>query len=339
MTNRDGKRLLLPVFAIVLILVFILAVGGWYFSPSGHGDMVSVCIGQSSPHASLLIVIAEEQGYFTENGLNVTLKSYDAGRYAVEALTDGEVDIATASELVLTENVLSGEKIQTFACIDKIDNEYIVGRKDHGIYSSSDLSGKEIGITRGTSSEFFLGRYLELHGIPEEDITLVDMRPAQLQDAVIAGDVDAVLVWQPYAFSIEKALGISAMVLPAQCSQSYFWLMITTDDYAGQNPDTLPRRPQSLAQADQYVLGHPSEAKQILGEIIDCDGDDFLHITCQENEYTLSLDQSLIIAMEDETRWLIRNNLTDAESVPNFLPVINTAILREIQPNSVNIFE
>ena len=56
-----------------------------------------------------------------------------------------------------------------------------------------------------------------------------------------------------------------------------------------------------------------------------------------QNQFSLSLDQSLILAMQDEARWLINNNLTNSFSVPNFLNNIYVDGLKSVKPESVNI--
>ena len=55
------------------------------------------------------------------------------------------------------------------------------------------------------------------------------------------------------------------------------------------------------------------------------------------HRFSLSLDQSLILAMEDEGRWMIRNNLTDAETVPDFRQYLSTDGLERVSPESVKI--
>ena len=55
------------------------------------------------------------------------------------------------------------------------------------------------------------------------------------------------------------------------------------------------------------------------------------------HEFTLSLDQSLLIAMNDEGRWMINNNLTTETALPYFRDYIYTKGLEEIKPESVNI--
>jgi len=53
--------------------------------------------------------------------------------------------------------------------------------------------------------------------------------------------------------------------------------------------------------------------------------------------FSLSLDQPLILAMEDEARWAIGNGLTDEKTVPNFLNYIYTDALKAVKPEGVMI--
>jgi NitT/TauT family transport system substrate-binding protein len=56
-----------------------------------------------------------------------------------------------------------------------------------------------------------------------------------------------------------------------------------------------------------------------------------------EHQFSLTLDQGLVAAMEDETRWMIANNLTAATQVPDFLNYIYLDGLEAIKPEAVNI--
>ena len=56
-----------------------------------------------------------------------------------------------------------------------------------------------------------------------------------------------------------------------------------------------------------------------------------------DNQFSLSLDQSLLVAMEDEGRWMIANNMTTEKTLPNFREFIYTKGLEEVKPESVNV--
>ena len=46
--------------------------------------------------------------------------------------------------------------------------------------------------------------------------------------------------------------------------------------------------------------------------------DTYVETVWHQNQFSLSLDQSLILAMESEARWLISNKLTNATADPKF---------------------
>jgi hypothetical protein len=56
-----------------------------------------------------------------------------------------------------------------------------------------------------------------------------------------------------------------------------------------------------------------------------------------ENQFALPHDQSLLVTMNDESRWIINNNLTVERTVPDFRTYIATEGLTRVQPGAVNI--
>ena len=60
--------------------------------------------------------------------------------------------------------------------------------------------------------------------------------------------------------------------------------------------------------------------------------DAYMEIIWPRYQFSLSLDQSLITAMEDEARWMIKNNLTSEKQVPDFLNYIYVDGLKAVKP-------
>jgi NitT/TauT family transport system substrate-binding protein len=56
-----------------------------------------------------------------------------------------------------------------------------------------------------------------------------------------------------------------------------------------------------------------------------------------ENNFSLSLDQSLIVAMEDDARWMIKNKLTTEKQIPDFVNYIYVDGLKAVKPEAVKI--
>ncbi len=325
--------------AIFLIIGIGLVIGVWYLQTPRKqytGQPESIIIGTTPLEVSGLLFIAQDQGFFADNGLNATIKMYDAGINTMDALYAGNLDVATASELVFTRNALNNKKIHGIASIGKSDFHYIIAWKDKGIFNISDLKGKKIGVAKDTSAEFYLGRFLQLHGIKMEEITIVNLKPADMVAPIINGEVDAVSTWDPYAYQVENRLGVNATIWADQSGQLMYWMAICRDDLITNRPELIERFLRALNQAEDFAVMHPDEARKIIQKRFGSD-DAYMERVTPKTQLTLSLDQSLIIASEDESRWLIKNNLTDKKEVPVFLDYIYQDGLNAVRPAAVNI--
>jgi NitT/TauT family transport system substrate-binding protein len=207
---------------------------------------------------------------------------------------------------------------------------------DKGIRTVADLKSKKIGLPRRTIAEFYLGRFLELNGMKIGDITPVDEQPSRLADALSRGDVDAVVAWQPHAAQIEKQLANNIVVWAAQSGQLMYWNIASTDTWITSKSALVNRLLRSLAQAENYLKAHPDDAKAIVQKRLRYN-DAYIITVWREHQVSLSLDQALIAAMEDEARWMIKNNLTKEKQIPDFMSHIYVDGLKAIKPEAVNI--
>jgi ABC-type nitrate/sulfonate/bicarbonate transport system substrate-binding protein len=100
-------------------------------------------IGFQPSEAAALVFVAEDQHFFSGNGLDVTIRNYDPPGAGIAGMLNGEVDIAGASEYPVVVNVFNGKEISIIGADDKVQNVYLIGRKDRGITNISDLAGKK----------------------------------------------------------------------------------------------------------------------------------------------------------------------------------------------------
>ena len=318
------------------VILVVIWSGTGCSSPPESKD--SVVIAYAPFESIALLTIAEDQTLFSRNGLNATVRSYNTGVGALDGMLNGEADIAVgANEFPLVGKAFHQERIRTIGSIAKSEFIYLIGRRDRGIEKVSDLKGKRVGTTFRTIAEFFLGRFLELHGMNMRDITLVDLKtPAEWVDAVVNGDIDAVVTAQPYANSAKDRLGANAVFWPAQSSRPLFTQVISTDEWVTMHPELVIKILRSLAQAEAYAIRNPAEAKATIQKRLNLDAA-YMETVWSQNQYFLSLDQSLVVAMEDEARWMIRNGLTTEKKIPDFSKFIYEDGLKAIMPERVTI--
>jgi NitT/TauT family transport system substrate-binding protein len=284
-----------------------------------------------------LFYVAEAQKLFAGSGLQITLKeNYDSGASAAAGMLNGEADIALAAEFPIVRQVFNKKDITSFGTVAKYENTYIIWRTDSGIKTIQDLKGKKVGVTVKTISEFYLGRTLDLNGMNIQQVTLIDTRAPDSEKAIAGREVDAVATWEPWVAKISQRMGKEVITMPLQGGQYAYWNLVSTSGWINSHPNLIKRLIKSLVQAETYLASHQSEAKAIVRKRMNFD-DAYLEIIWQRYQFSLSLDQSFITAMEDEARWMIKNNLTKEKNVPNFLDYIHEDALKAVKPEAVNI--
>lgn len=329
-----------PIAVISIIALITLAgIGAWYLTSSSKsysGPTESIALGGLVSDANIMLYTAEDQHFFAENGVNLTIKTYDTGLETINDLLDKKLDIAGSAEYPFVAKAFEKDNISIIASISKSYIVYFVGLTSRGIRNVSDLKGKRIGLPRGTVLEFYLGRFLDLHGMSIRDVTLINIPQGQTTAAIANGSVDAVVTREPYLSQIRGPQVNGTVRWSVQSSQAVYSILICRNDWIKQHPDLVRRVLNSLAEADEYMVLHPAEAKAILQKRYHYD-DAYVERVWPENQFSLSLDQSLVTAMEDEGRWMINNNLTSEKTIPDFRKYIYTKGLEEVKPESVEI--
>jgi len=326
----------------VLILAFLAVVSCGFglsacSSGSDSGRLETLTVAMVPTELNVLLYVAEAQKLFAANGLQVTLKEdYDSGASAAAGMLNGEAEIALAAEFPIVRQVFNKKNITSFGTIAKYENTYMIWRSDSGIKTAQDLKGKKVGVTLKTISEFYLGRTLDLNGMNIQQVTLIDTRAPDSEKAIASREVEAVATWEPWVAQINQHMGKKVITMPLQSGQYAYWNLVSTSGWINNHPNVIKRLIKSLAQAESYITSHQSEAKSIVRKRMKFE-DAYLEIIWQRYQFSLSLDQSLILAMEDEARWMIKSNLTTEKNVPNFLDYIYEDGLRAVKPEGVNI--
>lgn len=297
----------------------------------------TITIGMEATAVNTLIYIAQNRNYFADNGLNVVINdSYPSGAAATERMLAGEANLSTTAELAVVRYALAGKKVQTLGSIDMFMHMKLIGRKDLGITKITDLTGKRIGVPVKTAADFKLGRFLDLNGIDKNTITFVDIQAPQAVESLTKGSVDAIVTWQPNVMDIEDRLGDRATVWEVQSGQPMYCILVTSEKWAAKNPEQRDRLMKSLLQAEEYLIRNGEQARDIVQKRLGYD-DRYIRTIWPEHQFSLRLEQSLILAMEDQARWMIDNRLTTEQNVPDFLDYMHADGLEEVKPKAVSI--
>ena len=280
------------------------------------------------------VYIAEEQGFFEKNGLEVTIKGYKSGKAAADALIAGESDISTSADNVFVHNSFEHEGLRVIGTIANAQMKELLARKDKGFTTINDLKGKKLGVTKKSGAAFQLGVFLTLNYLSYQDMEIVDLRPPEIVKAVINGDIDAAFTWDPYAYLIKKKLGDNVISWPG--GEDFYFLIIAKDDWIKNSPAAVERFIKSVLEAEAYIKENPESAKEFARKRFAYESD-YIDYSWPTQRFVVTLDQAMLILFEDQARWAIENKLTDKRKVPNYLNYIYIDALKELKPEAVTL--
>jgi NitT/TauT family transport system substrate-binding protein len=282
-----------------------------------------------------LIAIADAKGFFRKCGIEVSAKEYPSGLAAVEALIRGEAQMATSADMVMATKIFDDPSLRVVASIGSSGANEIVARKDRNIRNPYDLKGKRVGFSPGTSSEYYLDAFLLANSTPSQEVSAVNIPPAEITEAVVSGEVDAISSWDVNVYSAKKRLGENAVSWPAQNYLDWYWLLIAKEETT-MSPQPVKRFLLALMMAESFLLANDNEAREILIKKWSFDPE-FISEVWGKTRLNVTLNQSLITSLENFAKWKMKKEGRLGET-PNYLKYIYTGAMDEIEPRAVTIF-
>lgn len=213
-------------------------------------EMVHLNVAYMPNYASLWSVLtAIDQGYFAEEGLEITLWEFADGPSEIAAMEGGSIDLAYIGHGA--HKLCINGQASIFAPSSVHNTDRIVALTSHGIDSVEDLAGKKVAYNAGSSSETALNGALAVAGLTMEDIEAYEMDATNMVAAMNSGSVDACTAWNPYSNQIldhnEDAVEIEFATDSVNLAS---WICLP--DYARENHDILVRFTRALFKGMQY---------------------------------------------------------------------------------------
>jgi NitT/TauT family transport system substrate-binding protein len=186
--------------------------------------------------------VAQDQGLFAKNGVDVELKYFDNYLDSLTALSTGNLS-ANSQTLNDTLISVSGGAKQTIVLVNdnSTGNDQIIAAP--GITSVAQLRGKTIAVEAGTVDHFLLLLVLQKAGLTAKDVTIKALPTADAAAAFKTGQVDAVGAFAPFTTTALERSGSTAIA--------------TSKDFPGAIPDHL------VFGAD-FVAKHPKEVQAVV---------------------------------------------------------------------------
>lgn len=255
-------------------------------------DLKKVRLGYQSGEINVLTSYALGSGLFRRHGLDVQATLFPAGPAMLPALASGELDLAWMGEFPVVTGYANGLALQILF-MERIDatNVRLVARPE-AIRTVADLRGKRIGVATGSTSHYHLLRALSQAGLKATDVTLVNLTPANMPPAYVAGQIDAAFVWEPNVGAIERAGG-KAIATTKSLGMITGGVWVTTRPFVTGSPETVQRFLAAWDEAQRDYRADPARVRSYEAKRLDMSAADFDALVAGQSVAHPSFEETL----------------------------------------------
>jgi NitT/TauT family transport system substrate-binding protein len=164
----------------------------------------------------LPLTIAERQGFFKAEGLDVEILDFPGGAKALQALIGGSVDLVSGAYEHTISQQAKGQNIEALILQGK-DAGIVLGMskaKAAQYKSGKDLKGMKIGVTApGSSTNMFVNVLLAKDGLKPDDVAIIGVGATAGAVAIMKrGEIDAIANLDPVISMLEAGGDITPVV-------------------------------------------------------------------------------------------------------------------------------
>ena len=327
--------------AAIALLLALAAAAIWRFNarpaaPPGPVEVLRLAV-NAAYVGSCPVLAAHTHGYFAREGIDARLQPYSSGKASLEAVLQGRADLGTVSDIPVVLASLKNRSVVIIASIFEAERDHgIVGRLDRGVSTPASLKGKRIGVTLGTSGQFTLDAFLNRQKLLPAEVTLRNYAPEQLAGALARGEIDAAAGWEPFLTGMTHAIAGKAAIFYGEDVYAGLFNVAGTDGYVRSHPATVRKVLRALIAGARFCQDEPDAARALFAKA-SASETARLQAAWHGYRFGVVLDQGLLLALEDEARWAIRNRLAERGDMPNFLDAVYLDGLEAVAPSAVTV--
>ena len=266
--------------------------------------------------------IAQEEGYFAEQGLEVEFVKFSSVTQSIPLLAQGELDVAAGSvsagffnaiEQGVNVKIVAGREYTTVAR----ETAAFMVRKS--LYESGELDtvaeieGRQIAMTcTACVNDFALTQILKTAGLTQNDVNIVKLSAEDIVVALGNGGVDAALIGTPRKENIEDmGYGVFLTSFAQLMPDFQYAFMMFGPTMLGDNAELGKRFMTAyLKGVRQYVQGKTERNLEIAQKYTGFDRETLLEMAWNPVDVNGSIDLDDIIAFQD---WAYESGFVDKE--------------------------
>lgn len=237
--------------------------------PAWSSDVLRIGSQPYVPYSAAIIAeqngwVEEELGKLGAKGVQVTWRHFAGGPPVNEALASGNLDIAALGDSPAIAGHASGIKTKIVGLIFKGGKgQALIVRADSPYQSVQDLKGKKVSTLRGGNVHELLSLMLEEAGLKLSDIEFINLNLEEMQTALLKGDVEAILPWDPVRTRLEEEKK-GRVLRDGHNLKSNFNPIVATEALVNEKPQYLQAYKNAVARGADYIRANPQEAANLL---------------------------------------------------------------------------
>jgi NitT/TauT family transport system substrate-binding protein len=238
---------------------------------------VHIAVGGKASLYYLPVTIAEQLGYFKDEGLAIQISDFAGGSQALRAVVGGSADVVSGAYEHTLNMQPKGQFLQCFVQQGRAPQIAIgIAKSRAATYKSpKDLKGLKVGVSApGSSTNMILNSFIAKDGLKPSDVSIIGVGlGAAAVTALKTGQIDAVSNTDPVMTKLEQDGDVKIIAdtrtlkgteqvlggpMPAGC-------LYAPVEFIRKNPNTVQALTNAIVRADKWI--HSASPQDILGTV------------------------------------------------------------------------
>lgn len=210
--------------------------------------------------------VALDKGWYTEEGLDVTIRPGGPDISPVTAVGGGTADFGVAMLADLTVAIQQGQSLISIAQIQQKNGLLLLAFRDSGIQKPADFVGKRVGVWLGSWEAQFRALMAQ-QGIASDQYTLVSQGFSM--DTFLSRDLDvaSAMIYNEYHTVLESGVAANDLNVIDYADYGLDFpgdTLFTSRALVEQDPDLCVRMVRASLRGWEYAIANPEEAAEVV---------------------------------------------------------------------------
>lgn len=229
---------------------------------------------------SASLYLAEQQGFFADEGLKLEASQAGSGPAAVASVVGGTADVGLAANVALIQAQAKNIPIVAAAGAagtgsdPAISKDQVLVLEGSPIEGFEDLSSKTVAVVAVKNSPELFNRYMiDEAGGDSATTKFVEIPFPEMSSALQSGRVDAIAVNEPFLTGAlaQGARPLGSYIDDVLGPETGYTYWFTSKELAASSADTVASFNKAMKRAGAYADEHPEEVRAIIHDKLGID--------------------------------------------------------------------